>query len=177
MGDFAMRGWVLALLLLGLPVGAVPAGAADILGAGWRLEAGPRLRPAGEVNGWTLLRDAEAPPRAEDYGLVMVRVQRAVAPEAGPRHLAATLRSLRPFRFDALPTPVATRQAGLPATVLEGPARRAQTGAALMLRAVLVHAPDRSFLIVASAPDDAWSGLREAVAAAVSSFRPTPQRQ
>lgn len=163
-----MRRWVLALMLLG----TAPAGAADILGTGWRLEVGPRLRPAGEVNGWTLLRDAEAPSQAEDYGLVMVRVQRAVAPEAGPRHLAATLRSLRPFRFGVLPEAVAARQAGLPATVLEGSARRAQTGAALVLRAVLIHAPDRSFLLVASAPKDAWSGLQEAVLAAMASFRP-----
>lgn len=168
-----MREWVLALLLLGFPLGVVPASAAEFLGAGWRLEAGPRLRPAGVVNGWALLRDAEAPPQAEDYGLVMVRVQRAVAPEAGPRHLLATLRSLRPFRFAALPTPVATRQAGLPATVLEGPARRAQTGAPLMLRAVLVHAPDRSFLLVASAPESAWFGMREVVVTAMESFRAT----
>ncbi len=164
-----MRAGVLAVvLLLG---GAASAGAAEVGGAGWRLEAGPRFRPAGGVNGWTLLRDAEAPSEAEDYGLVMVRVQRAVAPEAGPRHLVGTLRSLRPFRFGVLPAPEVLRQAGLPVTLLEAPARRALTGAPLMLRAVLVHAPDRSFLLIASAPEAAWPGLREAVVAALGSFR------
>src|SRR6188472_410927 len=95
----------LALLALGLVLLIGGATAAELAGPGWRIDPGDRLRPAGVVNGWTLLRDARAPAGAEDYGLLLLRVQRPVPPAEQAGHLGATLRHLRPFRFGALPEP------------------------------------------------------------------------
>lgn len=159
------------ILILALLVGA-PASAAEIGGAGWRLETGSRLRPAGVVNGWILLRDAEAPAAAEDYGLMMLRAQRPVPQAERPGRLQAMLRTLRPFRFGALPATAALRVAGLPGEALEVSARRALTGVPLVVRAMLVHAPGRSILMVASAPEGEWAGLRDAMVEMMGSFRP-----
>jgi hypothetical protein len=168
----------LALLALGLALllcgGAT---AAELAGPGWRIDSGDRLRPAGVVNGWTLLRDARAPAGAEDYGLLLLRVQRPVPPAARAGHLGATLRHLRPFRFGALPQPERTSHAGLPAAVLETPGFNAGTGAALMLRAMAVYAPERSFLLIAVAPSAEWPVLREALMQALASFHPMGGRR
>jgi hypothetical protein len=96
-----------------------------------------------------------APAGAEDYGLLL-RVQPPVPPAERAGYLGATLRHLRPFRFGALPQPERTSHAGLPAVVLETPGFSAGTGAALMLRAMAVYAPERSFLLIASFPADGW---------------------
>jgi hypothetical protein len=164
------------LLALMLATGATAA-AAELGGPGWRLDPGDRLRPAGVVNGWTVLRDAQAPAGAEEYGLLLLRVQRPVPPAQRPGHLEATLRHLRPFRLTGLPRAEAVRHAaGLPAAVLETRALGAGTGTPLVLRAEAIYGPDRSYLLIASAPEAEWPGLEEAMLAAAASFRPLDRR-
>jgi hypothetical protein len=173
-GEMGMR---LALLALGLALMGCSANAAEIAGPGWRIDPGDRLRPAGVVNGWTLLRDARAPAGAEDYGLLLLRVQRPVPPAERAGHLGAMLRYLRPFRFGALPEAERTSHAGLPAEVLETPGFAAGTGAPLMLRAMAVYVRDRSFLLIAAAPSAEWPVLHEALVQALTSFRPAGGRR
>ncbi|MBV1799482.1 hypothetical protein [Siccirubricoccus sp. G192] len=167
----------LALLALGLVLLIGGATAAELAGPGWRIDPGDRLRPAGVVNGWTLLRDTHAPAEAEDYGLLLLRVQRPVPPAARAGHLGATLRHLRPFRFGALPKAERIRHGGLPAAVLETSGFSAGTGAALMVRAMAVYAPERSFLLIAAAPSAEWPALREALVRALASSHPTGGRR
>lgn len=146
--------------------------AAEVAGPGWRLETGDRLRLAGMVNGWTVLRDRAAPPGADDYGVVLIRVQRPVPAADRGWYLDAVLRNLRPFRFGTLPAPEMARQDGLTTAVVEATGFSAQTGLPQVVRAEAIYAPDRTFLLIAAAPQAQWPGLRDAVLAAMASFRP-----
>jgi hypothetical protein len=168
-GEMGMR---LALLALGLALLSGGATAAELAGPGWRIDPGDRLRPAGVVNGWTLLRDARAPVGAEDYGLLLLRVQRPVPPAERAGHLGAMLRYFRPFRFGALPEAERTSHADLPAEVLEVPGFSAQTGMRLTIRAEAIYAADRTFLLIAAAPEVGWREFRDTVLDAVGSFQP-----
>ncbi|MBX6741183.1 MAG: hypothetical protein IRY87_03930 [Acetobacteraceae bacterium] len=164
-----MRAAILALILALLAGSAM---AVEVTGPGWRLDTGNRLRLAGTVNGWTVLRDRAAPPRADDYGLILVRVQRPVPVEDRGWYLDAVLRNLRPFRFRTLPAPEMARHGGLPNAVLEATGFSAQTGLPQVVRAEAIYAPDRTFLLIAAAPETQWPGLRDALLTAMASFRP-----
>jgi len=159
-------------LALALALLAGTAAAVEVTGPGWRLETGDRLRLAGVVNGWTVLRDRNAPAGADDYGFVLVRVQRPVPAADRGWYLQAVLRNLRPFRFGALPAPETARHGGLPAALLEVTGFSTQTGLPQMVRAEAVYAPDRTFLLIAAAPQGQWPRLRDALLAAMASFRP-----
>lgn len=161
-----------AILALGFVLLTGTAMAAEVTGPGWRLETGDRLRLAGMVNGWTVLRDRTAPARADDYGLVLIRVQRPVPVEDRGWYLDAVLRNLRPFHFGTLPAPGMARHDGMPTAMLEVTGVSTQTGLPQVVRAKAIYAPDRTFLLIAAAPQAQWPGLRDALLAAMASFRP-----
>jgi hypothetical protein len=140
--------------------------------APFHVTEGERMRVVTRALGWTVLRDVTAPRGAAETGMVLIRAQRPVPPEARPGHLARLLRNLRPFRFDALPAAEHLRLAGLPGDVIETRATGEPSGEALVVRAVCLYAPARSWLLVASAPVAQWPGLEPELARVLEGFRP-----
>jgi hypothetical protein len=119
-----------------------------------------------------VLRDGAAPPGAVETGMVLIRAQRPVPPAARPGHLARTLRSLRPFRVTDLPAEDHLRLAGLPGDVIQARAIGQPSGVPVVLRAICLYAPDRSWLLVASAPAGEWPALEAELVAVLDGFRP-----
>jgi hypothetical protein len=133
---------------------------------------GEHLRIVARQWGWIVLRDVTAPADAAETALVLIRPQRPVPPEARAGHLAATLRSLRPFRFGPLPAEMEAQIGGMPATVIETTATGARSGHALRLRAECRFAPKRSWLLVAAAPPAVWDALGPEILAILQGFHP-----
>lgn len=131
-----------------------------------------RIRVVTRALGWTVLRDVAAPHGAAEVGMVLIRAQRPVPPAARPGHLARTLRSLRPFQITGLPAEDHLRLAGLPGDVLQAHAIGQPSGVPVVLRAVCLYAPERSWLLIASAPEADWAALESALAAVLEGFRP-----
>ena len=154
-----MDAWTRRKLLLGA---ALPFG----------LPEGERLRVTNQAFGWTLLRDREAAPGARETGMVLVRVQRPVAPADRPGHLAASLRHFRPFHFGPLPAEETIEAAGLPGRAIEAPAMGIGSRTRVMVRAVCLFGRDRSFLIIGSAPVADWAAIRPEVLRLTEGFRP-----
>lgn len=136
------------------------------------LPEGDRLRITNQAFGWTVLRDRQAPPGARETGMVLVRVRRPVAPADRPGHLAASLRHFRPFHFGPLPAEEPILVAGLPGRAIEAPAMGIGSRARVMVRAVCLFGPDRSFLIIGSAPVADWAAIRPEVLRLIEGFRP-----
>ncbi|MBK1658757.1 hypothetical protein CKO45_10990 [Paracraurococcus ruber] len=158
------------MLVLPFALLALPAGAAAQ--APFRLPDGERMRIVAQGLGWTVLRDAAAPRGAAETGMLLVRAQRPVPAPARPGHLARTLENLRPFRFAPLPGETHLRLGGLPADMLEAPATGQPSGLPVRVRAACVYAPDRSWLLIASAPLADWPGLEPELARLIEGFRP-----
>jgi hypothetical protein len=133
---------------------------------------GAHLRIVARQWGWTVLRDVTAPADAAETALVLIRPQRPVPPEARAGHLAATLRSLRPFRFGPLPAETGEQIDGLPATVIETTATGARSGQPLRLRAECRFTPERSWLLVAAAPPAIWDVLGPEILTILQGFHP-----
>jgi hypothetical protein len=140
--------------------------------APFRMAESDRMRVVAHALGWTVLRDVTAPRGAAETGMVLIRAQRPVPPAARPGHLARTLRSFRPFRFGDLPDEAAVRLAGLPGSMIETRGFGAPSGQALVVRAVCLYAPQRSWLLIASAPAAAWPGLQDEMTRLFDGFRP-----
>ena len=138
----------------------------------YEITEGERLRVTNRVLGWTILRDREAKPGAMETGKVMVRVQRPVPPADRPGHLAASLRSFRPFHFTGLPAEEAVQVAGLPGVAIETRAMGIGSHRPVMVRAVCLYGHDRSFLIIGSAPEEEWAAIRPDVLRVIERFRP-----
>ena len=140
--------------------------------APFRVTEGEHMRVVTRALGWTVLRDVAAPRGAAETGMVLIRAQRPVPPAARPGHLARTLRSLRPFQVGDLPAEEHLRLAGLPGDVIQAHATGQPSGVPVVLRAICLYAPDRSWLLVASAPAADWPGLEAELAAVLDGFRP-----
>lgn len=130
-----------------------------------------RLRVVTRQLGWTVLRDVTAPER-DNRALVLIRAQRPVPPEARPGRLAALLRNIRLVRFRALPEEVWLRHDGLPAARIEARGISAEARAPVMVRALAIHAPERSYLLLALAPVADWPALEPQIALVLEGFRP-----
>ncbi|MDN3566281.1 hypothetical protein ACFQY5_24930 [Paeniroseomonas aquatica] len=154
-----MVGWTRRKLLLGA---ALP----------FAFPEGDRLRLSNRALGWTVLRDREARPEAAETGMVLARVQRPVAPADRPGHLAASLRHFRPFRFGSLPAEAVVQLAGLPGRAIEAPAMGIGSRVPVMVHAVCLFAPRRSYLIIGSAPGVEWEALRPELLRVIEGFRP-----
>lgn len=157
-----------ALLLLAMLL-AAPGAAAQ---APFRIGEGEHMRLSARGLGWTVLRDAGAPRGAAETGMVLIRAQRPVPPAARPGHLARLLRSLRPFHFAGLPAEQQAELAGLPGAVLEARGTGEPSGQPVVVRALCLYGPARSWLLVASAPVAQWPGLETEMARVLESFRP-----
>lgn len=140
--------------------------------APFRVPEGEHMRVVTRALGWTVLRDIAAPRGAAETGMVLIRAQRPVPPAARPGHLARTLRGLRPFRFAGLPSEEHLRLAGLPGEVLQARAIGQPSGVPVVVRAVCLYAPDRSWLLIASAPAADWAALEPELTAVLEGFRP-----
>jgi len=130
------------------------------------------LRVVARGLGWTVLRDIAAPPDAAETAMVLVRAQRPVPPAARPGHLAEVLRHIRLFHFDTLPEEQHLSHHGLPAMAVE--ARGIGTGSRVpvMVRAVTIYGPNRSWLLIASAPAEVWPTIEAELDAVLEGFRP-----
>ena len=62
--------------------------------------------------------------------------------------------------------------AGLPGDVIEARAIGQPSGVPVVLRAVCLYAPDRSWLLIASAPAAEWAAIRPDVLRVLERFRP-----
>lgn len=140
--------------------------------APFRVTEGEHMRVVTRALGWTVLRDVGAPRGAAETGMVLIRAQRPVPPAARPGHLARTLRSLRPFQVTDLPVEDQLRLAGLPGDVIQARAIGQPSGVPVVLRAVCLYGPERSWLLIASAPAADWADLEPALAAVLDGFRP-----
>ncbi|MBL6455326.1 hypothetical protein JMJ55_08340 [Belnapia sp. T6] len=138
----------------------------------FELPEGEHLRLQGRVLGWTVLRDRLPRPDAPETGMLLVRPQRPVPPARRAGHLAATLRAFRPFHFEALPPEEAVRIAGLPGTAIEAPAMGIGSRQRVMVHAVCLYGPARSFLLIGSAPAAEWEALRPELLRVIDGFRP-----
>ncbi len=133
---------------------------------------GEHLHLAGRVLGWTILRDRAPSRDAPETGMVLIRVQRPVPPASRPGHLAAMLRAFRPFRFAGLPAEERVALAGLPGAAIETRALSTGSRQAVMVRALCLYGRERSFLLIASAPEAEWASLRPDVLRVMEGFRP-----
>lgn len=140
--------------------------------APFRLPDGDRLRIVTRGLGWTVLRDVTAARDAAETGMMLIRAQRPVPPAARPGHLAGTLRNLRPFQFQALPPAQPLHLAGLPGDVIEARGIGQPSGVPVVVRAVCLYAPERSWLLIASAPIGQWPALEPEIARLLDGFRP-----
>lgn len=140
--------------------------------APFQVTEGAHMRIVTRALGWTVLRDIQAPRGAAETGMVLIRAQRPVPPAARPGHLARTLRGLRTIHVGALPAEAHLRLAGLPGDVIEARAIGQPSGVPVVLRAVCLYGPDRSWLLIASAPVADWPGLEAELAAVLDGFRP-----
>ncbi|TDH60179.1 hypothetical protein E2C06_23410 [Dankookia rubra] len=140
--------------------------------APFRVTEGEHMRVVTRALGWTVLRDVTAPRGAAETGMLLIRAQRPVPPAARPGHLARMLRSLRTIHVTDLPAEDHLRLAGLPGDVIQARATGQPSGVPVVLRAVCLYAPDRSWLLVASAPAADWPGLEAELAAVLEGFRP-----
>ena len=140
--------------------------------APFRVTEGDRMHVVTRALGWTVLRDVTAPRGTAETGMVLIRAQRPVPPAARPGHLARTLRSLRPFQITDLPVEEHLHMAGLPGDLIQAHAIGQPSGVPVVLRAVCLYTPDRSWLLIASAPAADWAALEPALAAVLDGFRP-----
>jgi hypothetical protein len=158
------RIWLALLAVIGLA-------AATAAQPAFRLPEGDRMHVVGHSRGWTVLRDTTAPP-GPATGMMLIRVQRPVAPASRPGHLARLLRSFRPFHLGDLPAEAKVRVGGLPGTAIETTGFAAPGGEPLVVHAVALYAPNRSWLLIASAPSADWPGLEAEMARLLAGFRP-----
>lgn len=140
--------------------------------APFRVTEGEHMRVVTRARGWTVLRDVAAPRGAAETGMVLIRAQRPVPPASRPGHLARTLRGLRTIHVTDLPVEDHLRLAGLPGDVIKARAVGQPSGVPVVLRAVCLYGPDRSWLLVASAPVADWPALEPELAAVLDGFRP-----
>ena len=138
----------------------------------FQVPEGEYLRLTGRVLGWTILRDRAPSREAPETGMVLIRAQRPVPPASRPGHLAATLRAFRPFHFAALPAEERVELAGLPGAAIETRAMGIGSRQAVTVRAVGLYGRERSYLLIASAPEADWAALRQEVLRVMEGFRP-----
>jgi hypothetical protein len=138
----------------------------------FQVTEGEHLHLTGRVLGWTILRDRAPSREAPETGMVLIRVQRPVPPASRPGHLAATLRAFRPFHVAGLPAEERIDLAGLPGAAIETHAMGIGSRQALMVRAVCLYGRERSYLLIASAPEAEWASLRPDVLRVMEGFRP-----
>ncbi len=145
-----------------------------LLAAGlpFQVTEGEHLRMTGQALGWTILRDRAPRPDAPETGMVLIRVQRPVPPASRSGHLAAMLQAFRPFHFPNLPAEEGVRLGGLPGTAIETRGMGIGSRQTVMVRAVCLYGRDRSFLLIASAPETEWPALRPDVLRVMEGFRP-----
>ena len=139
----------------------------------FQVTEGEHLRIAGRVLGWTILRDRAPTREAPETGMVLIRVQRPVPPASRPGHLAVTLRAFRPFHFASLPAEERVELAGLPGTAIETRAMGIGSRQVVTFRAVCLYGRERSYLLIASAPEAEWAPLRPDVLRVMEGFRPS----
>lgn len=138
----------------------------------FQVPEGEHLRLTGRVLGWTILRDRAPSREAPETGMVLIRAQRPVPPASRPGHLAATLRAFRPFHFAALPAEERVELADLPGAAIETRAMGIGSRQAVTVRAVCLYGRERSYLLIASAPEADWAALRPEVLRVMEGFRP-----
>ena len=138
----------------------------------FQVTEGEHLRLTGRVHGWTILRDRAPSRKAPETGMVLIRVQRPVPPASRPGHLAAMLRAFRPFHFAGLPAEESVELANLPGTAIETRAMGIGSRQALTVRAVCLYGRERSYLLIASAPEADWAALRPEALRVMEGFRP-----
>lgn len=165
-----MRRPLVFLLPALLAAAALPPAAAAQ--AAFRLPESERMRVVTRALGWTVLRDVTAPRGAVETGMVLIRAQRPVPPAARPGHLARTLGHLRPFHFTELPAAESRRLAGLPGDEVQARALGQPSGVPVMVRALCLYGPERSWLLIASAPLAEWPGLEPELTRLLDGFRP-----
>ena len=141
-------------------------------GLPFQVTEGEHLHLASRVLGWTILRDRAPSRDAPETGMVLIRVQRPVPPASRPGHLAATLGAFRPFRFAALPAEERVELAGLPGAAIETRGMGIGSRQVVMVRAVCLYGRERSYLLIASAPEADWAALRPDVLRVMEGFRP-----
>lgn len=138
----------------------------------FQVTEGEHLHLAGRGLGWTILRDRAPSRAAPETGMVLIRAQRPVPPASRPGHLAATLHAFRPFRFAGIPAEESIHLAGLPGAAIEARATGIGSRQALTVRAVCLYGRERSYLLIASAPEAEWAALRPEVLRLMEAFRP-----
>ncbi|WP_043358524.1 hypothetical protein [Belnapia sp. F-4-1] len=138
----------------------------------FQVTEGEHLHLTGRALGWTILRDRAPSRAAPETGMVLIRVQRPVPPASQPGHLAATLGAFRPFHFAALPAEERVELAGLPGAAIEARAMGIGSRQAVTVRAVCLYGRERSYLLIASAPEAEWAALRPDVLRVMEGFRP-----
>lgn len=140
--------------------------------APFRVPEDDRLRVVTRAQGWTVLRDVTVPRDRAEAPMVLIRAQRPVPPVARADHLVNTLRNIRAFRFAGLPEAEHVTMAGLPADRLEAHGFGVPSGEALVVRALCLYAPERSWLLIASAPAGQWPAVEPELTRVLEGFRP-----